>query len=91
MQVRFHRDPDTELPHIYNHGVSEDEVLQVLEGAPLKLHSREGAFSALGQTLAGRYLKVTYRQDDDGIFVITAIQLTGNALRAYRRRRRKRS
>src|SRR5260370_18807904 len=30
MEVRYFRDPDTGLPHIYNHGVTEAEVLQVL-------------------------------------------------------------
>jgi hypothetical protein len=30
MEVRFYVDPETGLPHIYNHGVSEAEVLQVL-------------------------------------------------------------
>ena len=90
MRVRFYRDPDTGLSHIYNHGVSEEEVLQVLESSPLKQRSSEGPLIALGQTYVGRHLKVIYR-DEDGVFVITAFPLTGKALRAYRRRRRKRS
>jgi hypothetical protein len=30
MEVRFYVDRETGLPHIYNHGVTEAEVLQVL-------------------------------------------------------------
>jgi len=43
---------------------------------------------ALGQTDAGRYLKVIYVPDPepDSIFVITAYQLEGKPLLAYRRR-----
>jgi hypothetical protein len=63
MEVRFHYDPDTELPHIYNHGVTEDEVLEIFRGAPMQLRGQRGALFALGQTFAGRYLKVVYRQN----------------------------
>jgi hypothetical protein len=31
MELRFWNDPETGLPHIYNHGVTEDEVHQVLK------------------------------------------------------------
>jgi hypothetical protein len=46
-----------------------------------------------GQTLAGRYLKVIFVPDleRDRIFVITAYDLKGKALRAFRRRQRRRS
>src|SRR5438876_6655841 len=30
MELRFWSDPETGLPHIYDHGVSEEEVRQVL-------------------------------------------------------------
>ena len=30
MELRFWLDPETDLPHIFDHGVSEDEVRQVL-------------------------------------------------------------
>ncbi len=30
MKIRFYIDPETELPHIYRHEVSEDEVKDVL-------------------------------------------------------------
>jgi hypothetical protein len=44
---------------------------------------------ALGQTAAGRYLKVIYRKKADEILVITAYDLRGKELIAYRRRRRR--
>lgn len=51
----------------------------------------EGARVALGQTRAGRYLRVIYVPDEGGtgIFVITAYDLRGKALAGYRRRRRR--
>ena len=30
MMIRFHLDPDTGLPHIYGHGITEEEVRQIL-------------------------------------------------------------
>ena len=32
MEARYYRDADTGQPHIYRHGVSEDEVEEVLRG-----------------------------------------------------------
>lgn len=88
MQIRFLLDLSTSIPHIVDHNVSEQEVIEVFENGPMRLRGRDGAMIALGQTFAGRYLKIIYREDDHGIFVITAYDLTGKALRAYRRRRR---
>jgi hypothetical protein len=44
---------------------------------------------ALGQTGSGRFLRVIYVPEPNGVFVITAYDLTGKPLAAYRRRRRK--
>jgi hypothetical protein len=54
---------------------------------------REGSRVALGRTQAGRYLRVIYVPDPapDSVFVITAYQLGPKALRALRRRRRRKS
>ena len=30
MNIRFYNNPETGLPHIYNHGVDEDEVEEIL-------------------------------------------------------------
>ena len=47
---------------------------------------------ALGQTQAGRYLRVVYVPDEvgDGVFVVTAYPLAGKQLKAFRRRKRRR-
>jgi Domain of unknown function (DUF4258) len=92
MNLRFYLDPETGEPHIYNHGVTEDEVADVLSTPGEDRPGREGARVALGQTQAGRYLRVIYVPDPqpDSVFVITAYELRGRPLAAYRRRRRRR-
>ena len=92
MEIRFHLDPETELPHIFEHGVSEEEVAEILRRPGEDRAGNEDSRVAIGQTLAGRYLKVIYVRDPDGdgVFVITAYDLKGKPLAAYRRRQRKR-
>jgi hypothetical protein len=41
---------------------------------------------AIGQTDAGRYLRVIYVPEPGGVFVITAYELSGKPLKAYKRR-----
>ncbi len=91
MDVRYYSDPATVLPHIYDHGITEAEVEWVLTHAGEDGPSARGSRQAAGQTAAGRYLPVVYVPDDvgDGVFVVTAYPLTGRALQAYRRRRRR--
>ena len=48
------------------------------------------ARSAVGRTRAGRYVRVIYVPEPGGVFVITAYELVGKALMAYRRRMRQR-
>ena len=92
MYVRFHIDPETGLPHIYNHGVDEDEVEEVLEKPDEVLRGGRGSRIAYGRTFGGRYLKVVYTEDPEPyqVFVVTAYDLRGNELRAHRRRMRRR-
>ena len=91
MEVRFYIDPDTEQPHIYEHGVTEAEVHQILARPGQVLRGRKTSRFALGQTMAGRYLKVVYvpREEAAGVLVVTAYDLRGKELKAYRRRRRR--
>ena len=91
MRARFYIDPATGLPHIYGHDVKEDEVIEVLERPVEDRNGREGSRVALGQTDSGRYLRVIYVPDPerDSVFVITAYELDGKPLAAFRRRRRK--
>lgn len=92
MEVRFYIDPETGLPHIYNDGVTEAEVRQVLRTPGLIFRGERDSRLKSGQTEAGRYLQVVYCPDPSGesVFVITAYALTGKALKAYRRRQRRR-
>ena len=90
--IRFYIDPETDLPHIYNHGVTEDEVEAVLARPAEDRQGYNEARVAIGQSDAGRYLRVIYVPDPEpgSVFVITAYDLTGKALTAFRRRQRRR-
>lgn len=92
MNLRFYIEPETGYPHIYRHGVAEYEVEDVLSDYTEDWPSRRGSRSAIGQTGGGRYLMVVYRSDraTGDIIVITAYELRGSALAAYRRRQRRR-
>jgi hypothetical protein len=91
MHLRFYIDPETGEPHIFNHDVSEDEVRAALENAGEDRPGREGARVAIGRTEGGRYLRVIYVPDPepDSAFVITAYDLKGKPLAAYRSRRKR--
>ena len=92
MDIRYYIDPETGLPHIYGHGVSESEVESILRGPGEDLPGSRGSRLKLGQTGVGRYLQVIYVPDEDpqSMFVITAYELQGKAKQAFRRRRRRR-
>ena len=91
MNLRFYIDPETGQPHIHRHQVDEEEVEEVLSKPGEDRPGREGSRIAIGQTRVGRYLRIIYVPDPepDSVFVITAYQLTGKPLLAYRRRRRR--
>ncbi len=89
--IRYYTDPVTDLPHIYNHGVTEIEVEQILARPSEDRQGAEGSRVAVGQTASGHYLRVIYVPDPEpgSVFVITAYELHGKALAAYRRRRKR--
>ncbi len=89
--LRFFIDPATGEPHIAGHNVTEDEVEDVLTRPMEDRPGSEGSRVALGQTEAGRYLKIIYVPDPEpsSVFVITAYDLGPKALKALRRRRKK--
>ena len=89
MNVRYYIDPESGAPHIHNHSVFESEVEAVLARPGEDRLGAEGGRIAVGQTSAGRYLRVIYVPEVDGVFVITAYELTGKPLLAYRRRKRR--
>jgi len=92
MNIRYYIDPKTGLPHIYNHNVDESEVEDVLMNPGEDWRGRNQSRVALGQTQAGRYLQVIYSPDPqpDSVFVMTAYDLRGKPLAAYKRRQRRR-
>jgi hypothetical protein len=87
MNLRFWNDPETGLPHLYEHDVTEEEVRQVLRRPQLNRREGRNSRAIMGQTLAGRHLKVVFVPDraPESGFVVTAYELRGKALRAYRR------
>ncbi len=91
VDLRFYLDPATGQPHIWNHNVEEEEVEEVLANPGEDRPGRDGSRVAIGQTARGRHLKVVYVRDPkpDSAFVITAYELRGKPLLAYRRRRRR--
>ena len=92
MQARYYIEPETGYPHIYKHGVNETEVEYVLSYPGEDRPGENGSRVAIGRTSAGRYLRVIYVPDQElkSIFIITAYELTGQSLLAYRRRSRRR-
>lgn len=88
MNIRFYLDSETGQPHTYRHGVDEHEVEEVLERPGEDRLGHEGSRVAIGKTRAGKYLRVIYVPDPepDSVFVITAYELKGKPLTAYRRR-----
>ena len=93
MNLRFYIDPRTGAPHIHDHAVEEHEVEEVLRSPREDRPGRQDSRVAIGQTDGGRILRVIYTRDTEpgSVFVITAYELTGKPLSAFRRRiRRKR-
>lgn len=91
MRIRYYIDSATDVPHIYGHDVSEGEVEEVLAHSGEDRPGKDGSRIALGRTSGGRYLRVIYVPDPEpqAVFVITAYELRGKPLLAYRRRNRR--
>jgi len=87
VKIRFYLDPKTGLPHIYNHNVDEAEVERVLANSDEDRSGTRNSRVAIGHTDGGRILRVIYVRDPapDSVFVVTAYQVTGKPLVAFRR------
>ena len=72
--------------------MAEHEVEQVLAKPGEDRPGHEGSRVAIGQTRAGRWLRVIYVPDPEpeSVFVLTAYELKGKPLTAYKRRMRRR-
>ena len=91
MNARFYLDSETNEPHIHNHGIEEEKVVEVLTNPGEDRPGRDQSRVVIGKTKAGRYLRVIYVPDPEpnSVFVITAYELRGKALFAFRRRLRR--
>ena len=91
MNVRFYLDPETEEPHIYNHGVSADELKT---SSALRVKTVQvGRVPELLTVKPGPVILAGDRCSDSepqSVFVITAYELSGRPLVVYRRCRRRR-
>lgn len=93
MNLRYYKDADTDRPHMHRHQVNEFEVEEVLRQPDEDRLGSEGSRIAIGRTSAGRHLRVVYVPEPEasGVFVITAYELRGKPLAAFRRRLRRRN
>ena len=93
MKLRYYIDRRTEVPHIRGHRVTESEVEDVLSHPAEDRLGRDGSRVAIGRTSGGRYLRIIYIPDPEpaSAFVITAYDLRGKPLSAFRRRMRRRT
>jgi hypothetical protein len=60
MDIRYFIDPETGLPHIYRHGVTEEDVEDVLRRPIEDRPGREGSRVALGQADTSVCLGLVY-------------------------------
>ncbi len=63
VNVRFYIDPTTDEAHVESHGISVHEAEEVLAAPLVDYPGTRGARIAVGQTNAGRYLRVIYVPD----------------------------
>lgn len=92
MKIRFYIDPITKDPHIYKHNIYEKDVIDILNHPGEDRTGKNNSRVAIGQTQSGRYVRVIYVYDSisESIFVITAYEIKGKTLAAYKRRKKKR-
>lgn len=81
-------DPEGNTAHISRHGVSPEEVEEVLTTSPLVLRGPDGRYLGYGKSIDGRWLFVPFVQKGKGIVrAITARTMTDGERRLYRRKR----
>lgn len=76
--------------HIARHGVSVQEVEEIVSGDPFITRSRQGTYRIIGQTNAGRHLTVIVGPRGAGVYgLMTARAATESEVRRYRASRRR--
>ena len=89
-QYEFFIDAEAGDFHFAKHGISADDVLDALENAEIVQRGRDDTYEAYGQTRNGLWLEVIYvERGPMTLRIITAYTLAPKALRALRRRLRK--
>ena len=86
---------DTDVAHIARHGVTPDEVEEVLAAGPVwrrgrtNPQTRRKSLYSLGETDAGRYLFIVLSPRGHGrARCVTAMEMDEKAKRYYKRHRR---
>lgn len=83
-------EPDRE-DHIARHGVTLDEVDEVVFGESLIYRERQGYYRVTGQTFGGRYLSVFLGpRDEPGLFGLVTARAAGAAERRQFRAQKRR-
>ena len=92
MKIRFLREPGTNIAHIESHGVSEQEAHEVFANPIEDGQAKNGARAIIGRTRGGRIVRLVYVNDPEpeSVFVITGMPVRQKALKALRRRMRRR-
>ena len=88
--MRFIWDYDN-LTHIARHGISLEEVEQVLGGVTMEVEAQdwhfEERFSEVGATATGRFLLIHSTSRNGAIRVVTAYDATRKSIEEYLKRR----
>ncbi|MSP12020.1 MAG: BrnT family toxin [Chloroflexi bacterium] len=73
--------------HIARHGVTLEEVEEVVFGRTVALRAKEGRYLIIGQTEAGRYLAVFIAPRGGGVFSLITARDTNESERRLLRAR----
>ncbi|MGD9631856.1 MAG: hypothetical protein AB7G28_08220 [Pirellulales bacterium] len=73
----LHDDPDGNVQHCAEHGVTQEEIEEVFENVcDEDVSTSSGRPVVFGDTRAGRHLMVVYdRIDDDTVYPVTAYEV----------------
>lgn len=90
MNIRFHINEFTGQPHVLDHGVTPVEAVEAMRQRYEDRSGDNDSRSLIGRTSGGRIIRVIYApaRQEHGVFVITAYELRGKPLAAFRRRQR---
>jgi uncharacterized DUF497 family protein len=79
---------DRSIDHIARHGVTQEEVEEVVGSSVFITRGRDDTYRAIGQTFGGRYLTVIVAPRGAGTYyVVTARDADPSERRAYLRHR----